>query len=192
MLSKYVWLIGVEEISFIRSCDVEKIKAMDCIIKVHITRGNIKWRSFALRFYASNHKSAWQPLLPSSKGLSFIIIFYLMKVSWWSSPFLFTFYTLARIVCWKDPDIYIANWMWVFINNYCWHYPWGKRLGGKTWSPYLSLCPMNTICSKNMLWVVEIMEDYMIVEYVGFAESKLLHRPFLKIRWIAIVWWLRT
>ena len=67
-----------------------------------------------------------------------------------------------------------------------------NKLGGKTLSPYLSLCLTDAICSKNMLWVVAIMEDYMIVEYVGFAKSKLLHRAFLKIRWIAIVWWLRT
>ena len=76
MLSKYVWLISVKKISFIQSCDMEEIKATDCIIKVHITSGNIKWRSFALRFCASNHKSAWQPLLPSAKGLSFTSIFY--------------------------------------------------------------------------------------------------------------------
>ena len=67
-----------------------------------------------------------------------------------------------------------------------------SKLGAETLSPYLSLCSMDAICSKNMLWVVVIMEDYMIVEYVEFAKSKLLHRPFLKIRWIAIVWWLRT
>ena len=73
MLSKYVWLIGVEEISFIRSCDVEEIKATDCIIKVHITIGNKKWCSFALRFCASNPKSTWQPLLPSAKDLSFTL-----------------------------------------------------------------------------------------------------------------------
>ena len=66
-----------------------------------------------------------------------------------------------------------------------------NELGGETLCPYLSLCSMDAICSKNMLWVVAIMEDYMIVEYVGFAKSKLSHRPFLKIRWIAIVWWLR-
>ena len=144
MLSKYVGSISVEKISFIRSCDVEEIKATDCIIKVHITSGNIKWRSFALRFCASNHKSAWQPLLPSAKGLSFILVFYFIHESWWSSPFLFTFYPLASTMCWKDPDIYIANWMGVFMNYYCWHYPWGKRLGGKTISPYLSLCPIKT------------------------------------------------
>ena len=73
MLSKYVWFISVEKISFIWSCDVEEIKATDCIINVHITSGNIKWRSFALRFCASNHKSTWQPLLPSAKGLSFTL-----------------------------------------------------------------------------------------------------------------------
>ena len=67
-----------------------------------------------------------------------------------------------------------------------------SKFGGETLSPYLSLCSMDAICSKNMLWVVAIMEDYMIVEYVGFAKTKFLHRPFLKIRWIAIVWWLRT
>ena len=107
MLSKYVWLISVEKISFIRSCDMEAIKAMDCIIKVRITTGNIKWRSFALRFRASNHESAWQPMLPSAKGLSFILVLYLIQESWWSSPFLFTFYPLASTLCWKDSDIYI-------------------------------------------------------------------------------------
>ena len=140
MLSKYVWFISVEKINFIRSCDMEAIKVTDCIIKVHITSGNIKWRSFALRFRASNHKSTWQPLLPSAKGLPFTFTSYTSKESWWSSPFLFTFYPLASTVCWKDPGIYMTNWMWVFMNYYCWHYPWGKTLGGKTINPYLSLC----------------------------------------------------
>ena len=89
MLSKYVWLISVEKISFIRSCDVEAIKATDCIIKVPITSGNIKWRSLALRFCSSNYKSAWQPLLPSAKGLSFILVLYFIQESWWSHSFLF-------------------------------------------------------------------------------------------------------
>ena len=146
MLSKYVWSISVEKISFIRACDMEEIKATDCIIiKVPITSGNIKWRSFALRFCASNHKSTWQPLLPSAKGLSFIFVLYLIQESWWSSPFLFTLYPLACTMCWKDPDIYISNWMWVFVKHYCWRYPWGKRLEGKTISPYLSLCPIKNL-----------------------------------------------
>ena len=115
-----------------------------------------KLRSFALRFCASNHKSTWQPLLPFAKGLSFILVLYFMQESRWSSPFLFTFYPFASTMCWKDPDIYIANWIWVFMNYYCWHYPWGKKLGGKTISPYLSLCPIKTI---NIAWVLAIVKD---------------------------------
>ena len=147
MLSKYVWSISVEEIRFIRACDMEEIKATDCIIMVHITSGNIKWCSFALRFCASNHKSAWQPLLPSAKGLSFIITFYLMQESWWSSPFLFLHFILWKAQYVGKILVYMSNWMWVFMNYYCWHYPWGKTLGGETISPYLSLCPVETFCS---------------------------------------------
>ena len=106
-LLKYVWSIRAKKISFIRTCDREEIKATDCIINVFITSGNIKWCSFALRFCASNHKSAWQPLLPSAKGLSFTFVLFLAQKSWWSSPFLFTFYPLASTLCWKHPDIYI-------------------------------------------------------------------------------------
>ena len=93
LLSKYVWFISVEKISFIRSCDLEEIKATDCIIKVHITSGNIKWHSFALRFHASNHKSTWQSLLPSAKGLSFILVLYFMERV--TVIFTFPFYILS-------------------------------------------------------------------------------------------------
>ena len=72
MLSKYVWSISVNKISFIRSCYGSN-KSDGLHNKGPYTSGNIKWRSFALRFCASNHKCAWQPLLPSAKGLSFTL-----------------------------------------------------------------------------------------------------------------------
>ena len=93
MLSKYVWFISVEKISFIRSCDMEEIKATNYIIKVHITSGNIKWHSFALIFHASIHKSTLQPLLPSGKGLSFILVLYFMQRV--MAIFTFPFYILS-------------------------------------------------------------------------------------------------
>ena len=85
MYDLLVW----EKISFIRLCDMEEIKATYCIIKVHITSGNIKWRSFALRFCASNHKSAWQPLLPSAKDLSFtfFLLHYIRVMVIFTLPF---------------------------------------------------------------------------------------------------------
>ena len=67
-------------------------------------------RSLALGFCASNHKSAWQPLLPSAKGLSFTFIFYpytrVMVI------FTFPYYTCSfgkHYVLEKDPDIYIRS-----------------------------------------------------------------------------------
>ena len=61
-----------------------------------------------------------------------------------------------------------------------------NELGGETLSPYLSLCSMDVVCSKNMLWVLAIIQDYMITElwsfYLDIAENK--------IHWI--VWRLRT
>ena len=144
LLSKYVWLISAEKIRFIQSCDMEVIKAMDCIIKVHITSGNIKWRSFALRFCASNPKSTWQPLLPSVKGLSFTLCFYFMLESRWYSPFPFYFYPLASSSCWGDPDIYIypigCKLVWTIIVDITQRWiRWEATL-----SPYLSQCSIKT------------------------------------------------
>jgi hypothetical protein len=72
LLSKYVWLISAEKISFIRSCYGSN-KSDRLHNKGLYHKWQYKWRSFALRFHASNHKSTWQPLLPSAKGLSFTL-----------------------------------------------------------------------------------------------------------------------
>ena len=127
-------------------------------------------------------------LLPSAKGLSFTFM-----QEWVVFLLIPTYFLVGKHdVLGKDLSIYghaniFDHELLLLTIIYM-----ISELGGETLSPYLSLCSMDAICSNNMLWVVAIMEDYMIVEYVGFAKSKLLHRPFLKIRWIAIVWWLRT
>ena len=144
MLSKYVWSISVEKISFIRSCDVEEIKATDCIIKVHITSGNIKWRSFALRFCASTLNAHDNLCFPLRRAHLLLLSSTLYKSH--GDPhlsfFILSFGKLSMLE--RTWYIYISNWMWGSMNHYCWHYPWGKRLWGKTISPYLSLCPIKT------------------------------------------------
>ena len=119
LLFKYVWSISVEKISFIRSCDVEEIKATDCIIKVHITSGNIKWRSFALRFCASNHKSAWQPLLPSTKGLSFTLCLLLLCKSQGDLHLYLFHFIIWQALC--------VGSIWIYIYIYIYIYPLGCR-----------------------------------------------------------------
>ena len=133
-----------EKISFIRSCDMEEIKATDCIIKVHITSGNIKWCSFALGFCASNHKERMTTSASLCEGhILYFYLLYCKRVTViFTLPFLHFILWLAQYV--GKILVYMANWMWVFMNYYCWHYPWGKMLGGKTISPYLSLCPIKT------------------------------------------------
>ena len=179
--------------SAIRTYDGKVIKATDCIIKVAITRGNITWRSFALRACASNNKKRMTTSASLCEGPIFYFMYLLLCKSQWYSP-LFCFYFLSwQASCGgeRSRHIYLVEyrWSWVIIVDIILEI---NKLGGKTLSPYLPMCLTETVCSKNMLWVSIIMEDYMIVEYVEFAKSKLLHRPFLKIRWIAIVWWLGT
>ena len=72
------------------------------------------------------------------------------------------------------------------MSYYCLHHPWGEyvgRLKYKALSFYVSGWNVLLMC---MRWVLAIIEDYMMVEYV-----ELLLKPCW-ISWIAIAWWLRT
>ena len=152
---------------------MEEIKATDCIIKVPITSGNIKWCSFALRFCASNHKSTWQPLLPSAKGLSFTLCFYFMLESRWSSPFPFSFYPLASSSCLKDHGTYIqldVSWHRLLLLTS----RKGEYIGRQHNKPLsFSVSGWNSITTSTA-WVLAIVEDYMIVEYVDLLKGSIL------------------
>ena len=86
--------------------------------------------------------------------------------------------------------VYMANWMWVFMNYYCWHYPWGKTLGGKTISPYLSLCPIKTHTHKYCVSVsnCERLYDSWVC---GLAEKLLYIDSFLCYDKLQLLQWLR-
>ena len=132
-----------EENSFVRSCCGSN-KSDGVHNKVPHTRGNTKWRSFALRFCVSNPKSAWQPLLPSAKGLSFtscLLHYAKVKVILTFPPFHFILWQAPRV---GKVLMHISNYMFVSMNYYCWHHPEVNTLGGKTISPYLSQCPIET------------------------------------------------
>ena len=151
----------------------QRIKAIECIIKVFITSGNIKWRSFAFRFCASNHKSAWQPLLPSAKGLSFTLCFHIMLESRWSSLFPFYFYPLARSSCLKVQHTYIqldVSWHRLLLLTS----PKGEYVGRQHNKPLsFSVSGWNSI-TTNIAWVLVIIEDYKIVDYVNLPKSSIV------------------
>jgi hypothetical protein len=182
------------KISFVRTCDSEEIKATDCIIKVAITRGNIKWRSFPLRACTSKNKKRMTTSASLCEGpIFYFSVFTFMQESVMFIPISLYLFSSGQASCGRERSRHIYpveyRWSWVIIVDII---SMITKLGGETLSPYLPMCLTEMVCSKNMLWVSAIMEDKMIVDYVEFAKTKLLHRPFLKIRWIVIVWWLKT
>ena len=106
LLSKYVWLISAEKISFVRTCCGSN-KSNGLHNKGFYHKGQYNVTLFCIKEFVIQTKGAWQPLLPSAKGLSFTLCFYFMLESRWSSPFLFSFYPLASSLFLKDHDIYI-------------------------------------------------------------------------------------
>ena len=85
--------------------------------------------------------------------------------------FFYQFYFCYSLLCkhhvmGKDPDTYIHSNIFDHELLLLTIISMINELAGETLSPYLPLCSMHTICSKNMLWVLAIIEDYMIIEYV--------------------------
>ena len=137
------------------------------------TRGNIKWCSFALRFCASNPKSTWEPLLPSTKGLSFTLCFYFMLESRCPTPFPFSFYPLASSSCLKDHDTYIqldVSWHRLLLLTS----PKGEYVGRQHNKPLSFLVSGWNSITTSIAWVLTIMGDYEIVEYVNLLKSSIL------------------
>ena len=148
-------------------------------------KGQYNVTFFCTKGLSIQTKSAWQPLLPSAKGLSFTFMYLLSckNQSFLSIPCYFSFgkHHVVR----KDLGTYIQLDMGS-ISYYCWHHPWGEYVGRRNYKPlsfYLSGWNILLMC---MRWVLAIIEDYMMVEYVELLLK------LCWIRWIAIAWWLRT
>ena len=155
------------------------------MIKVAITRGNATWRSFALRGWAYKQISAWQPLLPSAKGLSFTFMYLLLCKESKFSFYSFLFFSFGKHhVVRKDLGTYVQLNMGS-MSYYCWHHPWGEYVGRQNYKPlsfYVSGWNVLLMCRR---WVLAIIEDYMMVEYVDLPKGSDTW-PFLKRWWIVV------
>ena len=138
----------------------------DCIRKVAIIRGNITWHFFPLRAWAYKQISAWQPLLPSVKGLSFTLMNLLLCKESKFSFYSFLFFSFGKHhVVRKDLGTYVQLNMGS-MSYYCWHHPWVEYFGRQTNKPlYFYVSDWNVLL-MCMRWVLAIIEDYMMVEYV--------------------------
>ena len=98
--------------------------------------------------------------------------------------FLFIFSFGKHHVVRKDLGTYVQLNMGG-MSYYCWHYPWGEYVGRKNHKPlyfYVSGWNVLLMCTR---WVLAIIEDYMMVEYVDFPKGSDTW-PFLKRWWILV------
>ena len=105
-------------------------------------------------------------MLPSAKGLSFTFMYLLLCKESKFSFYSFLFFSFGKHhVVRKDLGTYVQLNMGS-MSYYCWHHPWGEYVGRQNYKPlsfYVSGWNVLLMC---MRWVLAIIEDYMMVEYV--------------------------
>ena len=115
------------------------------------------------------------------EGPIFYFKFLLLSKSQSFSLYSFLFFSFGKHhVVRKDLGTYVQLNMGS-MSYYCWHHPWGEYVGRRKNKPlsfYVSGWNLLLMC---MRWVLAIVEDYMMVEYV-----ELLLR-LCWISWICLV-----
>ena len=110
---------------------------------------------------------------PSAKGLSFTFMYLLSCKSQSFSLYSFLFFSFGKHhVVRKDLGTYIQLDMGS-MSYYCWHHPWGEYVGRQNNKPlsfYVSGWNVLLMC---MRWVLAIIEDYMMVEYVDLPNAPI-------------------
>ena len=185
---KYVWYFIVRENKRCTNLWWQSNKSDGLHNKGCYHKGQYNVTFLCIKSLGIQIKSAWQPLLPSVKGISFTFQYLLYaRVNSMHSHFNLNYSLVGKQrVVGKDlgtygqSNIFDHDLLLLTIISMI------NELGGKTLCSYLSLCSMDSICSKNMLWVLAIIENYTMVEYVELLLK------LCWINWIAIAWWLRT
>ena len=97
----------------------------------------------------------------------------------------FLFFSFGRHhVVRKDLGTYVQLNMGS-MSYYFWHHPWGEYIGRRNYKPlsfYVSGWNVLLMC---MRWVLAIIEDYMMVEYVDLPKGSDTW-PFMKRWWIVV------
>ena len=114
----------------------------------------------------------------------YFYVFIFMKDWNFFSLFLFIFSFGKHHVVRKDLGTYIQLDMGS-MSCYCWHHPRGEYVGRQNYKPlsfYVSGWNILLMCIR---WVLEIIEDYMKVEYVDLPKGSDMW-SFLKRWWIVV------
>ena len=177
--NKLYFLLGTAyDISSMES--VGSSKSFSLVGKVYLSK------CFYLSIFALSSSTSTNPYFPLRRAylLLFSIYFYAKSQSHYLYSFLFFSFGKHHVVS-KDLGTYVQLNMGS-MSYYCWHHPCGEYVGRQKNKPLsFYVCSWNVflMCTR---WVLAIIEDYMMVEYVELLLK--LHW----ISWIAISWWLRT
>ena len=71
------------------------------------------------------------------------------------------------------------------MSYYCWNHPWGEYVGRRNYKPLSFYVYGWNFLLMGMRWVLTIIEDYMMVEYVDLPKGSDTW-PFLKRWWIVV------
>lgn len=71
------------------------------------------------------------------------------------------------------------------MSYYCWHHPWGEYVGRRNYKPLSFYVFGWNFLLMCMRWVLAIIEDYMMVDYVDLPKG-FDTWPFLKGWWIVV------
>ena len=107
-----------------------------------------------------------------------------MQESRFFSLFLFIFSFGKHHVVRKDLGTYVQLDMGS-ITCYCWYHPWGQYVGRRNYKPLSFYVTSWNVLLMCMRWVLAIIEDYMMVEYVSLPKGSDT-RSFLKRWWIIV------
>ena len=114
----------------------------------------------------------------------YFYVFTFMQESKFFRLFLFIFSFGKHHVVRKDLGTYVQLNMGG-MSYYCWHHPSGEYVGRRNYKLLSFYVSGWNILLMGTRWVLAIIEDYMMVEYVDFPKGSNTW-PFLKRWWIVV------
>ena len=129
---------------------------------------------FCIKISCINPKRTWQPLLPSAKGLSLTLCFTLCLSQGDPHLSLFHFILWQALRVWK-----IMIYIYIQL-DVSWHRlllltsPKGEYVGRQHNKPLSFLVSGWNFITTSIAWVLTIIGDYEMVEYVSLLKSSIV------------------
>ena len=123
----------------------------------------------------TNKRMATSASLCKGSIFYFSVFIFMQRVKVILYSFLFFSFGKHHVVR-KDLGTYVKLNMGR-ISYYCWHHPWGEYVGRRNYKPLSFYVYSWNVLLMCMRWVLAIIEDYMMVEYVDLPKGSYVTLP---------------